>query len=328
MSLPLITRIGWVCFALDALAVAMLFVTQNMGDDAAGRGMATGFAIILTPIVLGLGAGLLVAQRKGSRVGAAAATVMLGLPYLYAIKEMVMAPVSGIERAMYYSGFGRFDDPALTTLADAIEAGDLEAVRAAVSRGPVNWAGRDARGVTILGLAVHQATANEGVAADVDLVETLVMAGAPYRDDAIEAGGRMFSDIVYGAGDRVRLIDLLLMAGANPDDTERFDDRPLLIHHNMTVDKAKVLLAYGADLTGIRDTRSDRPGWDALMNVAYMQQWDLARFYLEQGCDPAYRAPDGRGVREVVAELRRDGLFDEAGAADDYRAFIAALDAR
>ncbi|MBC7841914.1 MAG: hypothetical protein H7099_06365 [Gemmatimonadaceae bacterium] len=48
---PLIV-IGWILLALEALLVVMLAVTKNVGNDAAGRGMASGVAIVLAPIVL------------------------------------------------------------------------------------------------------------------------------------------------------------------------------------------------------------------------------------------------------------------------------------
>lgn len=41
----------WVFFLLDAVFVAMLAIQKNMGDDAAGRGMALGFAMMLAPVV-------------------------------------------------------------------------------------------------------------------------------------------------------------------------------------------------------------------------------------------------------------------------------------
>ena len=62
--------IGWILLALEALFVVMQAVTKNVGDDAAGRGMAGGFAIVLAPIVL-VAAGLFYWGSRGGPVLAA-----------------------------------------------------------------------------------------------------------------------------------------------------------------------------------------------------------------------------------------------------------------
>lgn len=51
MSIKTVATIGWICFAINALFVLSLFVFRNVGDDAAGRGMAQGFALVLTPVL-------------------------------------------------------------------------------------------------------------------------------------------------------------------------------------------------------------------------------------------------------------------------------------
>lgn len=318
--------VGLVCLALDVLALGWLFVMRDMGNDAAGRGVATGFALVLTPVVLAAGAGLWWAERKGSTLGLAAAVLVLGAPFLFVAWNWLSESADRAQRAVYRSGLGRFADPKLTAVAQAIAARDLARVRELVGAGGLDWSARDARGQTLLGYAVERATGMEGGPVEIDMVEALVRAGAPYRDDAVREKGRLFSSVVYDGGDKyVKLIGLLLDAGANPNDTEEFDHRPLLLHHNMTVEKARVLLAHGAELKGLRDSRPDRPQWSALMNAVYMQQWELALFYLEQGCDAGYRAPDGRTVRDVLAELRRDGMFREHEAGAAFAAFEQAL---
>ena len=45
--------LGWVLLVVEGLIVASMFVNPNMGDDAAGRGVARGFAIVLGPALLG-----------------------------------------------------------------------------------------------------------------------------------------------------------------------------------------------------------------------------------------------------------------------------------
>lgn len=81
MSLKIIAILGWTFFTRNALAVLWLFVTKNVGDDPAGRGMATRFAVILGPIVLMIGAALSWAHRSGSIGGVALITLLLGIPF-------------------------------------------------------------------------------------------------------------------------------------------------------------------------------------------------------------------------------------------------------
>ncbi|MDZ7630331.1 MAG: hypothetical protein U5K74_02940 [Gemmatimonadaceae bacterium] len=55
---------SWVVLALEVIVVVMRFVQKNMGDDAAGRGVATGFAMLLAPVVL-IAGGLLLWSSFG-----------------------------------------------------------------------------------------------------------------------------------------------------------------------------------------------------------------------------------------------------------------------
>jgi hypothetical protein len=336
MSLKTLAAFGWLFFALDAFFVVTLFLTRNVGDDAAGRGMATGFGIVLAPIVLLAGAALWWAQRSGSFGGVFAATLLVGLPFLILAKNVVMGPVSAIERAIRRSGEGKFTNPALTGIASAIARGDTAAVRELAATPGIDFSARDRKGRTILGIAVSRATDGNASSGDIELVRMLVAAGAKYADDAIQENGRMFADVVFDSGDRnAELIDLLLVAGADPNATERWDGRPLLLHYSMTVAKARVLLAHGANLQ-VRDTRTDRPEWDVLMNAVYTKNWALASFYLEQGVDTAWKAKDGKTVRDVLGEVqafersvRDSAAFHKPDAlGPGYDAFVSALTPR
>jgi hypothetical protein len=51
-----LTTAGWLFFVLDAFLVLYLFVSRNIGDDTAGRGMARGFSYIGTLFLVGAGA--------------------------------------------------------------------------------------------------------------------------------------------------------------------------------------------------------------------------------------------------------------------------------
>jgi hypothetical protein len=44
--------VGWTLLAVEAVIVVSMFVNPNMGDDAAGRGMARGFGLVLGPVLI------------------------------------------------------------------------------------------------------------------------------------------------------------------------------------------------------------------------------------------------------------------------------------
>ncbi|MBK9089880.1 MAG: ankyrin repeat domain-containing protein [Holophagales bacterium] len=334
-SLKAIAVAGWVFLALEAAAAARLLLTKNMGDDAAGRGLATAWGLLLAPAVLAAGGLLFWAQRSGSYPGVVAVTLVVGFPFLLMAGRVVMGPVHAVERVLKNVGRGRFEDPKLTAIATAIAKRDTSGATSLAARPGLDFTARDGKGRTILGIAVEAATDGTGNRLDVDVVRQLVKAGARYTDDAIQANGRMFSSVVYNVGDsNVELMDILLTAGANPDDTEEYDGRPLLMHHNMTAAKARVLLAHGARLD-VRDDRSDRPGWDVLMNAVTMSEWELALLFLEKGVSPAFRATDGKGVRDILHELQdqatESGTSSQSQGPDalgpGYDRFLAALEA-
>ncbi len=325
---------GWVFLALEGAAVARLLLTKNMGDDAAGRGLATAWGLLLAPVVLAAGGLLFWAQRSGSYAGVVAVTLVVGFPFLLMAGQVVLGPVHAIERALKNVGRGRFEDPNLTAIATAIAKRDTSVATSLATRPGIDFTARDGKGRTILGIAVEAATDGTGNRLDVEVVRALVKAGARYTDDAIEENGRMFSGVVYNAGDsNVELMDILLTAGANPDDTEEYDGRPLLMHHNMTAAKARVLLAHGARLD-VRDDRTDRTGWDVLMNAVYMREWELALLYLEKGASPAFRAGDGKGVRDILRELHEGSTASDSSSqgpdalGPGYDRFMAALENR
>ncbi|MBC7894399.1 MAG: hypothetical protein H7066_03245, partial [Cytophagaceae bacterium] len=251
-------------------------------------------------------------------------------PVLMVARNISAVPLRMVERAIQRSGRGSFSDPRLTDMAKAIESRDAAALAALAERGGVDWSARDRKGRTIFGIAVEEAGLALHDDQQVALLRILVDAGARYQDDALSEKTRIFPDLLDDTGDQhLPLLEVLLAAGANPNATEPNDHRPVLLHYNMTVKKAKLLLAHGADITGARDTRDDRPGWDALMNATYTRNWPLAIFYLEQGFDPRFKAADGKTVRDVLQDVKNEERGAGGGAfAGEYRRFTDALDAR
>ena len=324
MTLRTVALIGWICFALDALFVLMLFATKNMGDDAAGRGMATGFAIVLLPILFAAGGILLWGTRTGSKAGTIAGAVFTALPFILLGANFVSGMVGKVERAASLSRRGKFRDPALTQIARKISEGDTATVRTLLTGGALDFTQRDAFDHTLLGVAVDRATSMESGPAHKAMVRVLLDAGVPYAADATGPGKDWFSEWACSSGDMYNgMLEAALKHGADPNANERYDNHPMLFSYNMTMPKLRLLVQHGADVQR-RSQRSDRMGWSALMNAVYLREWEWAQFFLDQGVAPGYTSADGSTALSILRE--RAGEDPDAAKGEAYERVHAALE--
>lgn len=316
--------VAWAFFAVDLLIVGSLFATRNMGDDAAGRGMATGFAIVLTPIVLAVGALLLWAHRSGSKAGLWASVLLTGIPFWFLLANILGEARSSLFGALRHSRSLRFPDPTLSAVARAIEAQDPARVRVLASRARLDYSARNTDGVTILGFAVKRVIGMFRTPADLESVRALLDAGAPPASDVL-GPEEVLLEHVLGGNDPLahELLRLLLKAGADPDVPDRFDRRPLIFSTYMDLPELEIFAEAGANL-GALDTRSDRPGWSALMNAAYMSQWDQALFLLERGVPVDHVGRDGTTLAQILTEHAAGSEANDPG----FAAFREALSNR
>jgi ankyrin repeat protein len=214
-------------------------------------------------------------------------------------------------------------------VAAAIEARDEEAVRAALAADPATPAPRDARGRSLLLLALFNrldAAAAALVALrgdDLDALEaaatghvarlaTLLEADAPavLAARTVEGFDAIGLAAFMGGGDAV---GLLLEHGADPegDPSNELGVRP--VHAAAAARDATAmrrLLEAGAD-----PDSPQRGGIVALHAAAMHDDLDTARVLLDHGADPGRRADDGRDARD----------FAEAGGAPRVLAALTAL---
>lgn len=305
MTLKAVSTVGWICFALDAVLVLSMFITQNVGDDAAGRGMATGFAIVLTPILLIAGGILFWGTRSGSRAGIVGGTLFTALPFILLAAGGISNFAGGLSRKASLARRGRFADATLTRVAQAVRAGDSATVVTLLTGRTLDWTQRDPFDHTLLGVAVDAATDYTASPAQQAMVRLLLEHGVPYAEDATEPGGNWFATVVENNGDRDNdIIRAALEHGANANAKVRFDDFPLLFAMHMTPAKADLLIAHGADVNA-KSKRTDRPEWTTLMNAAYMSDWPMANYFLDHSVPVRYKAPDGNDVFSVMAEVAK-----------------------
>ncbi len=331
---PLIIA-GWVLFALEALFVLSLAISRNVGDDAAGRGMATGFAMLLTPILLLAGGLFFWGQRGGPALSLWVGLLMLGSPVLFGAVNVGGSLITSFDRAMGRAQFGKFNDAALTRLARAIDRRDTSQMRALLAGGTPDWSRRDRMDHTILGHAAYRVVEAWGDTAQVEPFRVLLAAGAPPALDALAPERTMRSvsehDLVYhlygvGHAGAVLALDTLLGAGASPNAVDE-DGRPIIFSSYSRTPGLEVLARHGADLT-VLDTREDQKGWTALMQATAQRSWDLALFFLQHGVPPDHTAPDGQSLRTILAEVDPPGSSYAGDDETNHAAFLKALSER
>lgn len=322
--------VGWVAFVVEALIVISFFIQPNVGDDAAGRGMATGFGLVLAPVLLGAGALFLWGQTGGPKLALWTGLGVISLPGAFLAYGAAQSKLRSIDYARGQAQFGQFDDPALTDVARAIDNADLAAVRRLIATGPIDFNARDRRGRTILGHAITRAIDSEFGGADrVEAVRALLAAGATPIENAIAPertpgepdGHLLLTRVLQGSGESaLAVLDLLLEAGLSPSGVDS-DGRPVIFSTGMTIPKLEILVRHGVDLQAL-DHRSDRDRWSALMNAAYMGQWSVASYFLAHGVSKDYVAPGGIGLEAVIQDQARfnPDFRDEPGYAEFARA--------
>lgn len=274
------------------------------------------------------GATLFWGQRTGRGGVVWAATLLLGLPGIVGGFNAVSSSVKGLSRRAWKAQQGRFSDPVLRQVAQAIDDGDTAAVRSLATANRLDWTARDQHGATILGHAVKrsgQIYDGFGRPEHLAAVRILFESGAPYTIDAVGPEERLLTGAGYNTDSTsLELMRIYLEHGADPNERERFDDVPLVLHHNLTVPKLELLAAHGADLQ-VKSPRTDRQGWNALMNAAYMANWPVAAYLLEHGVSPDDTAPDGMTLDSIITA--DPGYAQSHGEAEvaERQAFVDAL---
>jgi ankyrin repeat protein len=307
--------VGWILLVIEAVFVVTMFVSPNVGDDAAGRGMARGFGLVLGPILIGAGLLFVWGQRGGPRVAFWAGLGAIGIPLIFIATTSAGRTIGRLDRAAGRARYGKFDDARLTRLARAIEKNDTAAVRAIIAQGPIDFKARSRRGRTILGRAVEHAAAYTTPPEALESVRLLLAAGGKPEPNVIEPEftradldahllvARVFADNYTNT---LPLLDMLLEAGADPN-TRNYEGQPLYFAAYMSVPKLELLAKHGADFTALETTREDRAGYTAAMSAAEMGAWEIVRFMLDHGVNARHVAPDGNSLRKILKRKLDEG---------------------
>jgi len=106
--------VGWTLLVVEGLIIASMFVQPNMGDDAAGRGMARGFAIVLGPIMLAAAALFVWGQRGGPAAAFWGGLGVMAIPLVVIVQKNVVGTFNRLDRAQGEARYGKFSDARLT----------------------------------------------------------------------------------------------------------------------------------------------------------------------------------------------------------------------
>ena len=290
--------IGWVFFALEAVFVTSLFFARNAGNDAAGKGMATGFAFASLPLLLLAGALLLWAQRSNSVGLQYAALLVVSIPFLAGGGLWISNWANERSHERSRQAAGRFPNAHLTRIAEALDQKNFADADALLKQGPVvDWAAVDAHGKTLLEHAVARVLEDYSGDAGVQGVTILLSHGAPLPKP--EVVSTIFEGNSPGA---VALLGAVLKAGVDPNSKDRFGEPFVhLTHVFRGREKLELLAQHGADLH-VLSSRTDRPQWNALMTAVAMGNQEAAKFLLEHGVSATYQAPDGQSAAKMMVE--------------------------
>jgi hypothetical protein len=310
--------VGWILLAIETALVLYMFVQPNVGDDAAGRGMALGFGIILGP-VLALSAALFIwGQRGGPRVAFWAGFSIMAIPLAFILINSGSRKIGELDRAAGKARSLTFDDKRLTRLSRAIEAEDTATVSAVLAEGPVDLTARSSAGRTPLGRAIEHAADYQSTPVALEPVRMLLKAGAKPLPNVIspefyqgDSNAHLMIAWVFGQNyqNTIPLLDMLFAAGADPN-TRDHDGEPLYISAQASLPVLEMFAKHGADFTAT-DTRSDRLGWSGAMVAAQLEKWDLIPFFLEHGVRADHRSADGTTLQSIIADKKKEGASEE-----------------
>ena len=327
---------GWAFFAFDAVLAIVAIVSRNMGDDAAGRGVATTFGLIGLAFVLGGGTALYFSMRAHSWLGAIGSMVPLGVPFLLFFGADVESYVHEMRARWEDRKVGRYPEPAQRELAKAIEAGDFEAMRKILATHP-NLKGRDEAGYDLLSFAVMETCLagrpDEDNLKSVEGVRLLLESGMAPNESRNPDGSSTFISAAYSVSQPgidgnaanpagAEVVRLFLEHGADPNAV--WENQPLIFSVWSNLDSVRALLDHGAD-SDKRDAAGDTP----LLFYLWNGRWDAALLLLERGADidvqnnagttPEIGMANGKRIAEEIYQKPLPDSFHKVKAALERR---------
>lgn len=283
--------IGWLFFTVDAFFVIASLISRNMGEDAAGRGVAFTYGLVSLVFVLIGGAALYFSTRSHSWPGSVGAIFALALPLLFLFGADLESYLHQFRSRLDSRKEGRYPEPAQSELAKAIRTADFAAMRKTLATHP-NLKGRDDAGFDLLSYAVMEtrlARDEQENARSVEAVRLLLDAGMDPDESRDPDDSSTFAGLapnVFQPGPDGNVVNpvgaevfrLFLEHGANPNTLR--GKEPLIFSTWGNVDSVREMLDHGADIN-LRDANGDTP----LLFYLWNGRWSAALLLLQRGAD-------------------------------------------
>lgn len=296
--------INWSILAVYLLYfVYMNFSADSSGMDAAGRGMAKGFAFvgIIAVIVLAL---LNLINVKFVRY---LILVLCCIPVLmtarqitreWRIKKQVR---KGLQSEQY------FDTPALKALAKAIDNNNLIEFQSLLQSEKPNVNTSGTGNISLIGIAVNKANYMRD-SSSLGIVRSLLEYGA---DPELETAGRSSILAEIAAYCPFEIFSLLLQHGADPNGKDKNGVAVLykLVKDQYTIDNRKVKMLL-EDYQADSNIAFGEEGWtlnfSVLLFAASARHWELCKMLIDHGADTKFKPPSGLDYRAYLESAMED----------------------
>jgi hypothetical protein len=313
--------IAWALVALEAIFVIVMTITANSsGQDAAGRGTASGLAVAAGLVLAAMSGSLLFSSRNGSVAGVAVAIVMLGFPLFVLGAPMIEQAFNHIREKRDAARKGRFVNPELSAIVSAVASNDMDGMRALLAKRP-DLDDRDETGETLLAYAVENALEKNG---SIEPVRALLDAGTDPNQRLLTDGRQIIVKVFESTSPSSNdLFKLLLDRRADPDTRDNFGV-PMIHHAKGQLLKLKLLIDSDVDINTPSDYHYQHR-WTPAMSLAMDEAYDEALYLVQRGADVHHIASDGSTLSSVLE--RRRMIASESGSdlPDSFKALVNAV---
>ncbi|MGA0557296.1 ankyrin repeat domain-containing protein [Larkinella sp. VNQ87] len=298
-----ITITNWILIGLYGLLVVYTLMNVNRsGNDAAGRGMETGFAFLGAFILAAL-FGLNLLPYRALKI---IILIVLALPLLIIVYNIIsnyftMQEQNRAEEARSNGSFF-FDDQPRREIAAAIATSDTIRLQALLQKPVPQLNECGYQNTTLLDFAAQKAVEVNASTSSLRCMEMLLEKGATIQGpDSVHTP----THILICQTGSVALLEWFLKKGADPN-AQAYESSPILFevmqYDKDRLEKVKLLLNYGADPDALSASTgyAIKPLYTPLMYAAFEQLWDVCHLLLERGADPDYRTPQGDDLPKVM----------------------------
>jgi hypothetical protein len=309
--------VAWGLVTLDAIFVVVMTITAgSSGQDAAGRGMASGLAFVAATVLAAMSALLIVSSKYGSVAGVVLAMMLLAFPLILTGGPAIGQILDQARQRREAASRGRFASPQLTAIARTIMSDDMPSLTALLREHP-GLEDRDEAGETLLALAVDRALEKR---ISIEPARALLDAGALPDKQMLF---RVFASI---GPDSDKLFKLLLDKRADPNARDGYGV-PICHHAKGQLLKLKLLIDSGADVDATSGYHYQN-GWTAAMALAMEEAYDEALYIVQRGADVHYAAPDGSTLSTVLERRRAIAESSKSTLPESYKSLAKVVDIR